>query len=348
MDAPVAACLAHDVVVPPDLHAMVDLFRDAPVKWFTQIAPLLDRLDRLDTIQQTMQQAKLRAGVQDVLRQPVRSVNGGETSLGQAVSKVFAARQTFVAQYRQQTAQLDLAVLAEQSWQHVRDQAQQTLSLGDLIEGGHGHAEVAQQAAQELENLSHVAGCLYALFGQVLPAIRLAWAELLSQYDAAVNLRNLSALPRWPEIPYLERREMQMLADWLFQRIDPRESDAADMINDLSRVCILLASHAPVKQIIAGHVNEATPVQLGTRVQLTVDPAKVRVGMQVLVYKENTVVTRAVVEDLSAGVAAARVVHTTVPTLEQGARAHFTESTGIEDTSAANRLMGLLGRGATR
>ena len=40
-----------------------------------------------------------------------------------------------------------------------------------------------------------MAGCLYEGFGQVLPHLRLAWTEQLSQYDEPINLRNLSSLP---------------------------------------------------------------------------------------------------------------------------------------------------------
>jgi hypothetical protein len=59
--APVPACLAQPVAAPPELRAMVDLLRESPVRWFTAIAPLVDRLDRLDVLHGAFAGAKLRA-----------------------------------------------------------------------------------------------------------------------------------------------------------------------------------------------------------------------------------------------------------------------------------------------
>jgi hypothetical protein len=120
---------------------------------------------------------------------------------------------------------------------------------------------------------------------------------------------------------------MQMLADWLYQRVDLRQPEAVSMINDLVRVCILLASHAPVKRVIAGHVREATTVQVGGLVKLAIDPTKVRIGMPALMYAGNQVVAKAIVQDLSAGEASAQVVKAVEETvqLKEGARVQFGE-----------------------
>src|SRR5262249_17227996 len=149
------------------------------------------------------------------------------------------------------------------------------ISLGDLIDGGHGNNQVATSASQELANVTKIATTLYILFGDVLPIIRLNWAERLSEFDAHVNLRNMASLPRWSEIDFTHRREIQTLVDWLYQRINVGYPEAAAMIDDLVRVCILLASHAPVKEIIAGYVAQETNVQKGGRVDLRVDASRV-------------------------------------------------------------------------
>ncbi|MCP4689563.1 MAG: hypothetical protein GY859_16035, partial [Desulfobacterales bacterium] len=79
--------------------------------------------------------------------------------------------------------------------------------------------------------------------------------------------------------------------------------------HDLVRVCILLASHAPVKRIIAGHIAEETAaVSEGSRVALEADVAQLTIGMSVAVYNGAKLAARAVVEDLTSDRAVARVL----------------------------------------
>jgi len=346
-EAPVPACLAHDVVAPPELAAMVDLLRDSPARWFTAIPPLLDRLDRIDLLQRAALSAKLRAQVRaqalPVLSAGLLAASGAAAldaaaaatpssaartlGFGAAIAKVVTAQRGVLAQQLLQAAQLDLSGIAAQTWQLARDQLRQVLTLGDVIEGSHGKSDVAQQAARELDSITRVAACLYAHFGQVLPVIRLAWAERLSEYDAPVSLRNLGSLPRWSEIDVLARRELQQLVDWLYQQVDPQQPGAVGLISDLVRVCMLLASHAPVDQIIAGHVAKPVTVGPGSRVPVAIDPSRVRIGMQVLLYAGTTVAAQGVVEDLAQGMATTRIVQAAGGSvrLDQGARAHFVE-----------------------
>jgi hypothetical protein len=96
-------------------------------------------------------------------------------------------------------------------------------------------------------------------------------------------------------------------------------------MNDLVRMCILLASHAPVNQIIAGYLPKPETVRPGSRVLLAADLARLRVGMHVLMYAGSAVAARAIVEDLTSGSVAARVTQTQAPTvqLEANARVQF-------------------------
>jgi hypothetical protein len=336
--APLPACLSRAVTIPPDLRAMVDLLSEVPLKWLTHVAPLLDRLNRIDLLQQTLLSAKKRAQSK-VVATPQALLANTTSGLGQSLNKVFMAQHTVVTQYRTHTAQLNLASLVHQSWKSTRDSALGNLSLGDLRDAPHGRTDVINEATTELDTIAHVAGCLYESFGDVTPRIRLDWAERLSQYDAAVSLRNLANLPRWGEIAYLDRREMQGLVDWLYSRVEPTVADAVAMCDDLVRVAILLASHAPVREIIAGNVHEAATVQPGSSIKLNVDLAKVHIGMGVFVYKGTQVVAQAVVEDLTAGQAAAKVIKTHAPTvqLEKSAAVQFTNQPALLTTFGLQR-----------
>ena len=330
-ESPIPACLGHDATVPAELRGTISLFRESPVKWFPNVHPLLDRLDRVEMLHQTIASAKQRALGQVISRAELPPQAAATTGAGLAVQQAFIAHREVVTQYRMQTSQYNLTMLANQSWRFARDEARENVSLGDIIEAGHGRTDVAQQASRELENISRIAGCLFTSFGEVTPALRLRWAEAFSQFDTPVNLRNLAVLPRWHEVDYLERREMQTYVDWLFQQVDPLQANAVSLVSDLVRICLLLASHAPVNQIIAGHVPKATLVQVGGTVELAVDHTKIRVGMSVLMYSTaNEVVARGVVEDIFSGKAAARVVTAVAKNLEAGARVHFAESRALD------------------
>ncbi len=189
--------------------------------------------------------------------------------------------------------------------------AADTASLDDLVDAGHGKSDVAQRALAELDDMAQVAACLYARFAEVRPVLRLRWAETLSQYDEPVNLRSLTSLQGWGEIEVLERRQMQQLVDWLHNAVDGRAPQAVAMINDLIRVCLLLASHAPVNQLITARIAQPSPVLPGKPLTLNVDLGRVKIGMNVLIYdkEERTkVVAQAVIDDMSDRVATARVI----------------------------------------
>ena len=330
-EAPVPACLSHDVAVPSELRAMVELLRQVPIKWLVYVHPLLDKLDRVDVLRETVQTSVTRAQVQ---LQVTRASSPGLMS--KAIDSVLVAQHAVISKRRVEIANLDLGEFFDQNWKVMRQQAVEAVSLASLIEAGHGRSDVAAEATRELNDITHIAGCLYRMFSEVLPAIRLDWAQRLSQFDAPVNLRNLSSLPHWGEkgsdgedvIPFLDRRQMQILADWLYQRVDPLQPEAVSLIDDVVRICILLASHAPVNQIVAGHVPKPITVTRGGRVELAaVDFTRLRVGMHALMYSGNEIVARGVVDDLSSSQVVAHVVNTAQASvsLAQNARVEFGE-----------------------
>ena len=325
--APNADFLNETATVPPELDSMVALLRDAPVRWFTHIPVLLDRLDRIETLTHTLGIAKQRAAIAPAAAVAAIAPANDGTSLGNAVAGLYQAQRQVLAAYRAQTAQIDLAAAAVQSWASVRAQAVDVLSIGDLVSAVNGRSDVTQLVAQEVDQITKAAAVLLERFSAVLPAIRLDWATRLSEFDAPANLRNLASLPRWGEIEILDRRGMQNIVDWLFERIDVGQTDAVTMMNAIVRVCVLLASHAPVDRIIAGAVHKDTPLRPGIRIDLDVNLARVRVGMFVNLYSGPSVVARGVVEDLAAGLASARVTDSvaSVTNLAAGARVQLVE-----------------------
>jgi hypothetical protein len=328
-EQPIPACLSQHGGAPPELNAMVELLRDAPSRWFTYVPSILDGLDDLAVLHTAVLSARARAYATYAANIFSLAPRVSPGFYAEPLGSAYDAQQAVIRGYRLKTAALDVTTFAGLSWLQSREQALDHISLGDLADGKHGRAAVARAAAQELDNMAQVATCIYAKVSGVLPVLRLEWAERLSQ-ATGVSLRNLASLPRWGEVPALDRSALQILADWLYQRIDASQPDAEAMMHDVVRVCILLASHAPVNQIVAGHVPEPTSTSIGGVFKVSFDPAvsMVRVGMQVTAYASDQSLVRGVVEDLVDGAAVTRVIRATNPsfTLNQGSSVQFAAS----------------------
>ncbi|MEO7319202.1 MAG: hypothetical protein ABIZ56_09460, partial [Chthoniobacteraceae bacterium] len=321
--APVPACLQRHDQPPDPLRAYVQLFRHAPARWFTDIAPRLRELDTheklIELLHATQRSALLFSSERRVAFAPTTIAVAAQQSLHSAFSIVEASR---IRAATFQVARTDL-----RSWVDFHREVEAHSSLGDVIDGRHGHPALARAAAGMLAQIEEVATCLHAEFAAVPPALRLAWVERYSQFDRPAPLRDLTALPRYGSLDRTARRRFQAFADWLFGRLNSSERDAFNLMNDLVRLCLLLASHAPVKALIAGHLPRPVPVRLGTLVPIRAfDPRLVRIGMEVHVWRAEKIVARARVEDLrDDGEVSARIEHTLAGTtmLDQKMRVQF-------------------------
>jgi hypothetical protein len=342
LDAPVPACLRDHLDIADELLDMLRVVREAPATWFVKVPPLLQKLDKVEPLIRMLHTAQTRAiaGIATPLLTPA-NVGGGRTKIAAAMSQV-ATRQVEALAPRVTALQtLNISAFANFTWQGIQTHAVEVVSFADLAEGGHGRADVAREAAAELANIRSIVACLHAEFSGVPAVLRLEWAETLSEFDAAPNLRNLASLPRWAEIGYVDRRQMQAYADWLFAQIEPRQPQAVALVNDVIRMCLLLASHAPVDRIIAGRMaRPITGVAPGIRIPLAVmEPAKLRVGMQAVLYRGESVVARAIVEDLGQAEVSAHVIHTAAAKVDLGddVRIHFDDTASLSLTQASGK-----------
>jgi hypothetical protein len=309
---PLPPCLNDSHPIPRELQAMTDLLREAPLGWFSSLPQSLDRIDRVDSLVRLFDSARQRINPAVGSAVDIATITTGSTQISQTIRGIYGQGLQVVQQHRRLIERLDLNAIAAQSWRQSRQEAEKILTLGDLLDGNHRRPELSNQAATLLDQLSRVATCLYARFAAVKPVLRLDWAERLSQFDEPVNLRALSNLPRWGEIEVQDRRELQSLVDWLFQQFSSMQTEAIYFGSDLVRLSLLLACHAPVNQIISGRVLKPTTVRPNDRLQISMDPLQVRIGMSVLVYSNlNTVVARGIVDDLNGGLAIAKITQTT-------------------------------------
>ena len=335
--APAPACLAEHADVPDDLTDILRVVREAPAAWLADVPRLVDRLDRTDLLIRTLRSAQVRTA----LFAPATATSVAAAGVTGAIASVKSRQLQTVTQARAPVMQLDLPRLQALTWQLAREHATQVVSLGDLIDGEHGRGDVARRAAQTFDDIGRMAACLHAEFSGVLPSIRLDWAETLSQFDEAPSLRRLGALARWGEIPYADRHRLQAFADWLFSRVNAAEPRAEALMNDVVRMCLLLASHAPIGRIVAGRLPRPMTVRPGVRLPLVAfDAARLRVGMEALVYRDSTLVARAIVEDIGTEVAT-RVVHTTQPQvdLDVNVRVQFGAAATLSRTAAARAMI---------
>lgn len=329
LEAPVPACLREHPDTPDELMDMLQVLREAPSNWFVRAPKILQQLDRLEPMVKLMQSAQLRAVTGIAVPRPVQPA-ASATVLAKGIARV-ATRQVEALAPRLTAMQgFNLAALSTTTtWQSLRVQAEAVVSFGDLAEGGHGRPDVARAAAVELQNMRSIVSCLHAEFSGVPAVLRLQWAELLSEFDDAPNLRNLATLTGWASIGYIDRRQMQAYVDWLFAQIVDNVPQAVALVNDIVRMCLLLASHAPVDRIVSGRMaRPVTGISPGVSIPLSVlDAAPLRVGMQALLYRNDALVARALVEDLGAEISA-RVIHTSSARVDLGddVRVHFDSS----------------------
>jgi len=307
---------------------MLVVVRDAPAGWFGQGVAWFDGLNRVDLLVRAVQTAQLRSRISTAMAAPAAAATG----LAGAIARITAKHDLVVSLARAASLQIDPVKLGALTWQGAFQQAVQVVSLGDLLSGDHGRGTVAKRAADFYNQFSEVCACLHAAFSEVLPAIRLGWATQLSEFDTAPNLRNLASLPRWNEIAYLDRTRMQGFADWLFSQAGSSEARAQALVNDVVRMCLLLASHAPVDRIIAGRLPRPVTARPGSRISLVaLDPAKLRLGMHAVVYKASQIVARALVEDVGGGEVSARVLQTSAASvdLDETMKVQFADAASI-------------------
>lgn len=352
-EAPVPACLRGHDDVPDELDDMLRVVREAPASWFVRTPRLFDRLDRSDLLLRTLRSAQLRGTLlaQRAIAAPLVGTVGGKPGglttgkLAGAVTQVVARQTPTLATRIAAVSAINLTTAAALTWQGLRVQVPQVLSFGDLIDGDHGKGAVSRDAAAEFDRIARICACLHAEFCGVSAAIRLDWAELMSEFDDAPNLRNGANLPRWSEIDSTDRRQMQAYLDWLFAQVDPAISAAVALVNDLIRMALLLASHAPVGRIVAGRLlRPVTAVRPGVRIALVALDlsAKLRVGMQAVVYRESQLLARAVVEDIGGGEVSARVLYTSAAQVDLATdmRVHFDQAAVVSAAAAQRALTG--------
>lgn len=334
--SPVPACKGHSHAIPPDLQRMVDALRDLPARHFNRLSELLLSIDNRHELSSLLRTATDRARVRTTsLAQASAAADRSQTGVAGALQSLHFSFLGIGLQHAsavvQQAAQS--SSLTHLAWSELSMQALTHVAVGDLFQSSR-----TLGASGELDDIARVSACLHRSLGSVPPATRLTWALQLSSFDVAPSLKQLSVLPQFGDhslgLDFSDWHGMQDMVDWLFSRIDASSNQAVRLINDLVRVIILLASHAPVRELIPARL--ALPIRpvIGAFLQLNIDAlSEVRVGMQVSLGQG---VAQAVVHDVSPGKVVARVTQAaaTAPTLDTDTVVHLRAAVGQVSVSA--------------
>jgi hypothetical protein len=296
----VPVCLSQDLNPPEELQSFVDLLRESPVRWFPKIAAALNRMDRRPQFEQLLLVAQSRYTAQSSVI--YRETEFLKVTRGRFEAPLFgllSAQRNRTLKQRQPLGFTQSNSLAGMAWTEAQRFTRDVVSIGDLIEGS--RPEVGRIASLELDRISRVSACLVNKFAEVRPEIRLDWALRFSQFDEQITLRTLSMLPRWEEIDYLDRLDLQSYADWLYAQIDSDSEEAIETIGNIVQAALLLASHAPVNRLLQGMIDEARDVEVGQAASAIFDAVhlpQLRRGLLLHVMQNDTVVAHAVVDDL--------------------------------------------------
>jgi hypothetical protein len=219
------------------------------------------------------------------------------------------------------------------------------IGIGDLLVSDLGNL-IVRPLARLIDEITGVAACIYDRASQALPAIRLAWADAFYLESDAADLRDLSVLPRWSELQYEQRREMQMLASWLFAQIDQAIPAAMQFMSDVVRVAILLASDAPVTEIIQGSSLAPAPLRIGGLIRVSLPSWRIYQAMPVTLHQNGELIAHGIVTDLAeteAAITVTAIVKTGVSSLPAGVTIQYvTQSTWINSVNAgvSSRMSG--------
>jgi hypothetical protein len=304
-EQPVAACLREHPGAPDELRQMAEAFRNAPAAWFPNLDKAIALFDRQAHVKSVFEHVKIRASQAEPFIAPA-SFAGPKLLL--AAQKALYSGQSVFASKRPLGLALNARMIHDEGITASLGHLKSAALLGDLIDGGHGRADASQIAADELKRITQTAACLHASFAETPPAVRLAWAETLSEFDAAAPLASLSALAGWQGLSLELRREQQGLADALYARIDGTNVEAKSAMDQLVRVALLMAAHAPVSKLVAARIARPAPARPGTILELSLDLAQVRIGMSVSVLSAlGGALASATIEDVAGGLAKARI-----------------------------------------
>lgn len=324
--------------VPQEMSQMVQNFGAALLSWFPALDGLPQFFDRPVMLMTAFNHVRQRADVRLRASGPMSFENQTFSTVGKfqdaahSMIKMQAARNL---DWRMAGLQLDSSLIDIEGIAACHRRLRHAATLGDMIDGGHGSAKASKLAAEQLEQLRKASESLYASFADTPTTLRLSWAEALLDDNGQANFQALHTLPGWLSIDVDLKREQQGLVDLLYQQVHVDHVEAVAAINRLILVALLIASHAPVSQLISARMVRPIFAQPGVIFDLAMDVDKVRIGMPIIVQnRPGEISARAIIDDIMNGQVRARIMEVPKPnvTLAIDSIVHLSESTVFKST----------------
>ncbi len=297
--------------VPVDISDMVNNFRAAPLLWFPALESLPQYFDRPALLFNAFEHIRIRSAA---AAPPMLQVSRATTGFAGAVRSMIGLQAEGASHWRKPGLQLDTRHIELEGIAACHRRLRQAATLGDMIDSGHGITKAINMSALQLDRISRAAETLYASFADTPAEQRLLWAQSLLENDGRMSFRTLNVLPGWVTINVDLRREQQGVVDLLYRQVADSNAEAVTALNRLVLVCLLVAAHAPISQLLNARMVRPAVAQPGVLIDLTLDITNVRVGMAVTVQNTSgKIAARAVIDDIVGGRARARIVEAIEP-----------------------------------
>lgn len=300
-------CDISDEQTPSEISGLIKLIKQAPLKWLKSSDKLLDKFNRPQNLYQMADFSfTWLASSSDTLDKLLQK----NTSSNKTTVLMMAALEANIGMLKShgnRFTKAEVNAIQQSDWKNARSKFKEYGRYGDIVDAPHGKTAGSQLAAAELENMRRVLACIYHQFSAVLPAIRVKWIDKFSEFDESVPMSNLYNLPYWDQVDYEHRRDTQELVTWLYKQFNTNYAEAKTFIDNLVRICILLASEAPVGKIIAGIVEQQSSASKGETVNVRVPPEKVSIGDEISIQHGGKEVVKGRVENIGKQGASVRV-----------------------------------------
>lgn len=306
--AAVPACLREQMLPGPEVRRMLAMLRHAPVSWFPTVAEALAQIKEREALLTMLHQSTMRSKASQVAEEQV--MVAGEAGVKKGLEEVMSRQHRVLMNMVEARKGTQIEQTVAMTWRATLDKVRRQVTLGDVVDPANGRPNLSRQVVEMLEQMGSVAACLTARLRDVPVLARLRWAQAYGQYDAPASLHDLHVLPDWQMLEKRQREDMQEMVDWLFDRVDDSRNEALAWVSSLVRVCLLLASHAPVDRVVVAQVIQTRPARVGDLMRVEYQMQEhVRVGMHVALLDANQVIAaRGVIDDTSQGGAVIRVM----------------------------------------
>lgn len=310
---PLPAALRKDLTLPVELADMMGALREMPIGWFTANPEIARHFKQPAYLDHLLGAVRTRAqGAAVKWAAPIQARQIGTTVAQAQIMQVAQAYSSLTYSVIQSRQTFDAPALIARPWRERKEVALTLLSLNDLIAAGRA-PQVIKRANAELEQIERVLAAFWQYARKIPAPIRLLWAQSLSEFDTVTSLASLARLPGWESLDFTLRAQLDRLNTWLFARMEATPVQARALMTDVVRVALLLASHAPVADIISATLEEEKTVRPGHFINIRIKRGAPSIGAQVAFLDAGLVMARGTVQDLSGSRAQVEIRHTTAP-----------------------------------